>query len=147
MLGAPNRIHQYILTELLFQIKMHIQKNKGKCHVYPAPFDVRLFGDASTNVQPDIAVICDTDKLTDSGCSGAPDWIIEIVSSSNFKHDYVTKLMLYQIAGVREYWIVDPREKMVYVHDFENAKNSKSYTFDDIIVCNTLKGLEIKIYV
>ena len=145
MLGAPNRIHQYILTEMLFQIKMHIQKNKGRCHVYPAPFDVKLFGDDSTNVQPDITVICDTDKLTDRGCSGAPEWLIEIVSSSNFKHDYVTKLMLYQMAGVKEYWIVDPKEEMVYVHDFENAKNSRSYLFDEVITSNTLKGLEIKI--
>lgn len=145
MLGAPNRIHQYILSEMLFQIKMHIHSNKGKCHVYPAPFDVKLFGDESTNVQPDIAVICDTDKLTDKGCSGPPEWLIEIVSSSNFKHDYATKLMLYQMAGVKEYWIVDPKEEMVYVHDFENTKNSKSYSFSEKILSNTLEGLEIEI--
>ena len=72
---------------------------------------------------------------------------MEIVSNSNFKHDYVTKLMLYQMAGVREYWIVDPREEMVYVHDFKNAKNSKSYSFGEPMKCNTLEGLEIQIYV
>ena len=89
--------------------------------------------------------ICDTDKLTDSGCSGAPEWIIEIISESNFKHDYVTKMMLYQTAGVKEYWIVDPKETLVYVYDFENTKNSKTYSFDETITCITLEGLQIKI--
>ena len=65
MLGAPNRKHQYILSNMMFQIMTHIDKNKGKCHVYPAPFDVKLYGDDSAIVQPDITVICDTDKLTD----------------------------------------------------------------------------------
>ena len=145
MLGAPNRIHQYILSKMMFQIMTHIDKNKGKCHVYPAPLDVKLFGNDTTVVQPDISVICDTDKLTDRGCSGPPEWIIEIVSNSNFKHDYVTKLMLYQMAGVKEYWIVDPMEEKVYVHDFENTKNSHVYSFEESILSNTLDGLEINI--
>lgn len=145
MLGTPNRIHQYLLNDILFQINTHIKKNKGACHVYPAPFEVRLFENNSTYVEPDISVICNTDKLTDRGCLGSPEWIIEIVSTSNFKHDYVTKLMLYQMAGVKEYWIVDPKEEMVYVHDFENTKNSRCYTFEETVICNTLEGLEIHI--
>lgn len=147
MLGAPNRIHQYILSNVMFQIMTHIDKNHGKCHVYPAPFDVKLYGDDSTIVQPDITVICDTDKLTDKGCSGAPEWVIEIASSGNFRHDFVTKLMLYQMAGVKEYWIVDPQEKMVYAHYFEDIKKSRSYTFEESVICNTLQGLEIFISV
>ncbi len=145
LLASPSRIHQYLLTRIMFQILSHIEKNNGKCHVYPAPFDVKLFGDDTTIVQPDISVICDIEKLTDSGCSGAPDWIIEIISESNFKHDYVTKMLYYQMAGVREYWIVDPKEQKVYVHCFENTKNSKMYSFDEKIVCNILEGLEIHI--
>jgi Uma2 family endonuclease len=73
--------------------------------------------------------------------------VIEIASTSNFKHDFVTKLMLYQIAGVKEYWIVDPQEEMVYVHNFENTKKSRSYTFEESVICNTLQGLEIHISV
>lgn len=147
MLASPSRIHQYILTELLFQIKSHIQDNKGKCHVYPAPFDVRLFGDDSTVVQPDISVICRTEMLTDKGCTGAPDWLIEIVSGSSSKHDYVTKLMQYEMAGVREYWIVDPKDHMVYVHNFEDTKKSGEYTFDDEIPSGVLEGLKLRIVV
>lgn len=147
MLAAPTRIHQYILTELLFQIKSHIQQNKGKCHVYPAPFDVRIFGDDSTVVQPDISVICRTEMLTDRGCSGAPDWLIEIASEGNSSHDYVTKLMQYQKAGVREYWIVDPKKNKVFVYNFENPQRTESYVFGDEIESGVLEGLRIRIEV
>ena len=146
MLASPGRIHQYILTKILFQIISHINENHGKCHVYPAPFDVKLFGDDTTVVQPDITVICDTEKLTDQGCCGAPEWIVEIASENNFKHDYVTKMAYYQMAGVKEYWIVDPRETKVYVYDFENTRNSRIYSFGEAILSNTLEGLAIHIH-
>ena len=62
-------------------------------------------------VEPDISVICDKNKLTDEGCKGAPDWIIEIVSPSSRAMDYNKKLFKYRTAGVREYWIVDPMKQ------------------------------------
>ena len=52
-------------------------------------------------------------------CNGAPDFIIEIVSSGNPSDDYVRKLYYYQNYGVREYWIADPRRKTVTVNYFE----------------------------
>ncbi|MCI8789063.1 MAG: Uma2 family endonuclease, partial [Lachnospiraceae bacterium] len=55
-----------------------------------------------------IFVICDKDRLTDEGCKGAPDWIIEVVSPSSHPMDYNKKLFKYRTVGVREYWIVDP---------------------------------------
>ena len=73
-----------------------------------APFAVFLNADDKNYVEPDISVICDKSKLTDKGCNGAPDWIIEIVSSGSRRMDYYTKLFKYRTAGVREYWIVDP---------------------------------------
>lgn len=147
MLAAPSRIHQYILVELLFQIQSHIRGNHGSCQVYPAPFDVRLFGDDSVVVQPDISVICRPDILTDRGCCGAPDWVLEIVSAGNASHDYVTKLMQYQKAGVREYWIIDPEKHMVFVYDFENPKRTDTYAFGGEIPVGVLEGLGIRIEV
>lgn len=67
-----------------------------------------LNGDDKVYVEPDISVICDRDKLTDKGCAGAPDWVIEVASPGSRKMDYFVKLFQYQAAGVREYWIVDP---------------------------------------
>ena len=68
------------------------------------------------------------------GCNGAPDWIIEITSPSNPAHDHVLKLHLYMDAGVREYWIVDPTQKMVYVYHLvmEEFKMT-AHTFQDKI--------------
>ena len=108
----------------------YIKKNKGKCEVYTAPFDVKL--SESTVVIPDISVICDSSKLTDKGCSGAPDWIIEIVSS-NAIHDYLLKLNLYQAYGVREYWIVDPKKQSVTVYHFDEDFDMEKYDFTEII--------------
>ncbi|MGF0034686.1 Uma2 family endonuclease [Bariatricus sp. SGI.154] len=144
MLAAPSRRHQYLITELLFQIRSYIRMNQGRCHVYPAPFDVRLFKNESVIVQPDISVVCDKDKLSDRGCEGAPDWVIEIVSPGNRQHDYVTKLMQYQKSGVREYWIVDQQEGKVMVYNFENPARTAIYGMEESVPSGVLCGLEIE---
>ncbi len=117
---APKRIHQKISGEL-HGIFWNFLKNK-KCQLFYAPFDVRLpkNGEKDGNqiytvVQPDICVVCDSLKLDDYGCLGAPDFIIEIVSLSNTKHVVETKFQLYQQHGVREYWIVLPETKLINV--------------------------------
>ena len=69
-----------------------------------------------TVVQPDICVICDPEKLDDKGCIGAPDWIVEIISPSTAKKDMNEKYDLYESSGVKEYWIVFPKEKFIMVH-------------------------------
>jgi len=133
---APSRIHQEILMELSTTIKNYIKSKNGPCKVYPAPFAVKLFND-KTIVEPDISVICDRDKLTDKGCSGVPDWIIEIISPTTSGHDYIRKLNLYANAGVREYWIVDPIKELVLVYCFEQSKfDFSAYTLQDKIKVN-----------
>ena len=91
-MAAPSRMHQKILMELSGTIRDYIRLGKSSCEVYPAPFAVKLFQEKSTIVEPDISVICDADKLTDQGCTGVPDWIVEIVSPSTSSHDYIRKL-------------------------------------------------------
>ena len=145
LLAAPSRIHQFLVSELLFTIKSHIRKNNGDCHVYTSPFAVRLFDDDSTYVEPDLAVICNKDKLTEQGCNGAPDIAIEIVSPGNANHDYITKLAKYQQAGVREYWIINPENAKTLVMNFENPANTGEYNFEETITSGVLEGLEISI--
>jgi len=120
MCPAPNINHQSISRNLLVEIGYYL-KNKP-CKVFDAPFDVRLYDrkksvlankDIYTVVQPDLCVICDTDKLDIKGCLGAPDWIIEILSKSTAQKDTQTKFQLYQEAGVKEYWLVYPYEATV----------------------------------
>ena len=131
-MAPPSRIHQKLLMEIAGTILAYIKNNSGDCDVYPAPFAVNLDADAQNWVEPDISVICDKSKLTDRGCAGAPDWIIEITSPSTQGHDYLKKLWLYEKYGVREYWIINPSAKSVTVYDFEHG-DSAGYSFDDEI--------------
>ncbi len=144
-MSAPSRIHQEILMFLSKIIANYIDSKKGPCKVYPAPFAVKLFSEDDRNVvEPDVSVICDPNNLTDRGCTGAPDWIVEIVSPSNSSHDYVRKLNLYMDAGVREYWIVDPIKKTVFVYHLEETKfEAAAYTFQDKIKVNIYDDLWI----
>lgn len=144
-MSAPSRIHQKILMALAKIIANYIDSKGGPCEVYPAPFAVKLFEDDSKIiVEPDISVICDPNKLTDRGCTGAPDWIIEIVSPGNSGHDYVYKLNLYVKAGVKEYWIVDPRNKKIFIYDLtQTDMKADCYTFQDRIKVNIYDDLWI----
>ncbi len=91
-----------------------------------------MFDDKKTIVEPDISVICNSNKLTDRGCTGATDWIIEIVSPGNSAHDYVRKLNLYADVGVREYWIVNPSNHTVFVYNLTELKFENIYfSFSD----------------
>ena len=145
-MAAPSRIHQKILNTVNNTIFNYIHSKGSSCEVYPAPFAVKLFDDRKTVVEPDISVICDPNKLTDQGCTGAPDWIIEIVSPSTSSHDYVRKLNLYLDAGVREYWIVDPRNQKVLVYHLgQNDVKADSYTFQDKIKVNIYDDLWISL--
>ena len=129
MMAPPSRAHQGIVSQLNRQIGNYLQGKK--CSVYPAPFAVRLFEekrdrpeDVDTMVEPDITVVCDPSKLDDIGCRGAPDLVMEILSPSTQRHDRLTKFNLYQQAGVREYWIVDPVSRSVQVFLLEDGRYS-----------------------
>ena len=152
-MGSPSVIHQSLITNLLFEIQSYIKANKGPCKVFTAPFDVILKNDneeveeCSNIVIPDISVICDKNKLSDGKkCVGSPDMIVEIISPSNAGHDYVTKLNLYQKYKVKEYWIIDPRVKKIFVYFLdENGFYDliNSYTFNDKVKVNIYDDLEI----
>ena len=142
MMAAPGRIHQKLVHFFDRTIGNYIQDNNGECEVYPAPFAVFLNADEETYVEPDISVICDKDKLTDRGCNGAPDWIIEIVSPGSRNMDYSKKLVKYSYAGVREYWIVDSEKNRVMVYNFEHDEMA-DYTFSDSIRAGIYEDFEI----
>lgn len=144
-MAPPMRIHQHLIMNLSAAIHNYIRNKGGSCLVYPAPFAVFLNKDDRNYVEPDISVICDRDKLNDKGCNGAPDWIIEIVSPSTERVDYGIKLFKYHSAGVREYWIVNPRTSIVNIFDLENEKESCQYSFDDAAPVCIYGDLSIRI--
>lgn len=141
-MAPPSRLHQKINMYFSKKISEYIDQNDGECEVYAAPFAVFLNADDKNYVEPDISVICNKDKLTDKGCSGAPDWIIEIVSPGSKRMDNYIKLFKYRTAGVREYWIVNPDKQIITVYDFEN-EDGNEYTFADKVKVNIYKDFEI----
>lgn len=138
----PSRRHQKILLSLSRKIADYIDSQKGDCEVDIAPFAVFLNADDKNYVEPDISVICSKDKLTEKGCAGAPDWILEIVSPSSRRMDYYTKLFKYRTAGVREYWLVDPDKNRILVYDFEK-EDTGDYTFSETVRSGIFEGLSI----
>lgn len=142
MMAAPGRIHQEFVHFLDRTIGNYIQNKKGDCRVYPSPFAVFLNANNDIYVEPDISVICDKDKLTEEGCKGAPDWIIEIVSPSSRSMDYNKKLLKYATAGVREYWIVDPMKQRIMTYNFEH-EIMEEYSFSDKVKSGIYEDLEI----
>ena len=142
-MAPPSRVHQKLVSHLSRIIGNYIADHHGDCEVYPAPFAVNLDADDKNWVEPDISVICDPNKLTDRGCSGAPDLIFEIVSPSSRKMDYSLKNTIYSQAGVREYWIVDPVKEKVVVYYYESDSDPCLYSFDASIPVNIYPGLDI----
>lgn len=142
MMAPPNRKHQSIAGKLFNTITNYINSKGGSCEPYIAPFAVFLNEDGKNYVEPDISVICDKNKLTEKGCSGAPDWVIEIVSPSSRRMDYFTKLFKYRTAGVREYWIADPEKNRITVYNFE-SEDTGDYTFTDSVKAGIYEDLSI----
>lgn len=143
LMASPTLTHQDIIVWLTMNIFNYITENKGKCKVLPAPFGVFIKKDDLNFVEPDISVICDRDRLDQKGCHGAPDWVIEIVSPSSRKMDYILKLPVYRDTGVREYWIVDHDKLTVSVYRFQESEEPEIYSFTDKINTTIYKNFTI----
>lgn len=158
MSPAPNVKHQRLSIQLSSRLFLYFE-NKA-CQTFSAPFDVRLYDrnkslvankEVTTVVQPDICVICDTSKLDEQGCNGAPDWIIEILSKGNSKKEVRTKHALYAESGVKEYWLVFPYEEVIsqFVLNDETGhyQLTNSYAGDDLAIPYLFPDLAIDLAV
>ena len=153
MMAPPTVEHQRISGELFRQLANYLEGKK--CEVFAGPFGVRLFEqdgdrpeDVDTMVEPDISVVCDSGKLDKHGCKGAPDLIVEVLSPSTRRYDRLVKLGLYQRAGVREYWIVNPEDRTVQVMLQDGSgflRLHEDYGRDDIAKVNVLEDCLIEL--
>lgn len=155
MFPAPSYRHQSLSRDLEFLFHTYL-KDKAGCEIFDAPFDVRFphplgqlndSDSSDTVVQPDLLVVCDPEKLTEKGCVGAPDLIVEILSPGSVHRDLNEKYALYQDQGVKEYWIVYPDENIIDIHFFNDKTGlydeKISYKQKDSIECRLLEGLTI----
>ena len=148
LLSAPIYSHQVAVDEIH---GMFYNWFKGKkCRPLTSPFDVTLFkGKENINVvQPDIIVICDTDKIDAAGkYKGVPTLAVEVLSRSTRRKDIIKKLDLYMQTGVKEYWIVDPDKKEVIVYNFKkhDIDDNETYTGDTTARSKVFEGLEVRL--
>jgi Uma2 family endonuclease len=145
MSPAPTSKHQHAVTVITATI---FQFLKGRaCKVFPAPFDVMLPLENVKNnvVQPDVTVICNPSIITAKGCEGVPDVVVEIVSKSSVTRDLHEKYKLYELAGVREYWVVHPQDKTLIIFLLEDGqyKPAKPLTKGDVAASTVLPGLTV----
>ncbi len=153
MSPAPGRRHQEILSELHRQMANYLFDKT--CRVYLAPFDVRFAEPGRTSdkeikdiLQPDLSIVYDMEKLDDKGCLGSPDLIVEIISPASVHKDMKEKFALYEIYGVKEYWIVHPVDRVVMVFGLdETGRYGKPavYTPENNIEVGILPGLVIEL--
>lgn len=149
-LASPSDVHQSILGELYLQLGNYLKGKK--CKAYLSPFDVRIFEEEGDNpesintvLQPDLMVVCDQSKVDRHGIHGAPDLVIEILSPATARYDKFVKFRLYQRAGVREYWLVDPSTRTVSVYSLEDGAYHAStvYTADLSVPVGVLDDCQI----
>ena len=139
-MGCPSNVHQRIAVIISSLFENYIDSNKGKCLTFTSPSDVQLDCDDKTVVQPDVYVVCDRDKINKDRTVGAPDLIIEILSPNNWHMDMIRKKNKYEKAGVKEYWIINPVEKEIYVYNFKKSSDFTTYTFNDEIPVSIWNG-------
>ena len=133
LLSSPGLGHQEILGRLHLIFNHYFQ---GKpCRVYFAPFDVHFRKREITTpdvMQPDLLVACDlVNNVTEKGrYMGTPSLVLEILSDSTRSKDMIDKLNTYRLSGVREYWIIDPKQENIMIYSFEDCEIDKYRTFE-----------------
>lgn len=135
-MAAPNTLHQLITGELYRQIANYIMEQEGACIPFISPVDVQLNNDKKTMLQPDVVIVCNPDQIVKSNIMGAPDFVLEVISPGSRRKEYIIKLHKYEDAGVREYWLVDPNQKVVLVYFFEDEACPAIYPIDADIPVN-----------
>ncbi len=124
-MAAPAELHQLVDLDIARQLSDCIERHEleESCFLFIAPCDVALGDESNTIVQPDLYVHCGpkkgSGKKNDDLHRGAPDFVVEVLSPSNPENDLWRKRELYRRHGVREYWIVDPREETLLVFLFD----------------------------
>lgn len=149
-LASPSDVHQRISMALSAQLYNYLDGKK--CSAFAAPFDVRLFeeegdgpDDVDTVLQPDLMVVCDETKVDHQGVHGAPDMVIEILSPGTSRYDKLIKFSMYQRAGVKEYWLIDPvtRTACVYLLEDGSYHAATVYSADCSVPVSVLNDFQI----
>jgi Uma2 family endonuclease len=118
---APSPEHQNILKKIFRKMDAFVESQQvGEINF--APYDVIL--DQTNIVQPDIFFIAANNqgRITNKGFEGIPELTVEIISPSSFYRDHKQKSDLYERFGIKEYWLIDPANRVMEVFSLQNGK-------------------------
>jgi Uma2 family endonuclease len=106
---CPNFTHQELLGRLHLAIGTFLVNRRHLGRVVLSPFDVVMSN--HDIVEPDLLFIAGDQQaiITEANVQGAPALVVEILSPSTRRRDEGIKRQLFERTGVREYWIVDPK--------------------------------------
>lgn len=146
MVPAPVPYHQIVSQRIGFELIKFIKENKiGE--LFHAPCDV-VFNNTNV-VQPDIMVILNKNLqiIKEKNISGPPDIAIEILSESTAHKDLIKKRRLYEKFQVKEYWVVDPMEKLIAIYSLKNERfeEIKTYSKKEKLTSPILKGFSLQL--
>lgn len=144
--NAPSYEHQYTVGEVAFALRLFVKQQHSGV-VLEAPFEVHL-AENTKPVQPDVLFIRAA-RQPAAGTQvfeGIPDLVVEVISPSSIRLDRTVKFDAYEQAGVPEYWIVDPKARLVEVYTLARGEYALlgQYTGDEMVTSNVLAGLQIK---
>lgn len=142
-MASPDAFHQTIALQIANVLVNYIRNHNGQCVPFVAPMDVRLDMDEYTILQPDVMLVCDRNKIREKVIYGVPDFVVEILSPSTKRKDMTIKLGKYMDAGVKEYWMIDPKKKSVVVYllnEEEKDYDISIYTFNHEVPVGIYEG-------
>lgn len=139
-MAAPSAAHQIIVLRLWNILDECIRKHDCNCRALASPFDVQVNRDDKTMVQPDVIIFCGMENVRKNKYYGAPEFVAEVLSPSTRRKDMFIKLNKYRDSGVKEYWVIDPKYKVVTVYDLENDLPVEKYSFSDRIPVRISEG-------
>ena len=145
LMASPSWRHQEILVNLTSIFKSFL---KGKHCKVLLPVDVRLNADVfdDTVVQPDLVIVCDHSILDKVSIKGVPDMVVEILSPSTARYDKTLKFNTYLKAGIREYWIIDPKDEVLAVHLLKVGNYiTHTYTGEETVPVHVIEDCTINL--
>ena len=117
MMSPANIRHNSIQGNLFLIIGNYLRGKR--CKVF---FESEVQFDKNNHYIPDLIIVCDRNKIKTNYIEGAPDLVVEVLSPSTGKRDIGIKKEVYEKFGVREYWIISPKERAVEVYHLKDGK-------------------------
>jgi len=122
LMATPAMPHNLVVSSMLIILGSYLRGKK--CNIFSSNLAVNIDNKTTKNnvFIPDLVIVCDRGKFDEKACIGAPDLVIEVLSPSTEKRDKTIKFEKFEQEGVPEYWIIDPKKKLVLVYILTNGK-------------------------